>query len=371
MRVLIVEPDPTSAGHLAAFCHEHFGARCTVLRAREGREALDILQEQDCAIILSEEHLGSLRGIDMFRQARRLQPDAVRLLVSARLEEARMVEAINSGEVFRFVRKPWTGPELESSIRNALDWREHGQRMRGLLSELRDTHVELLRSISALERTQQQMIHVERLATVGRLASGIVHEVRNQLTSLLGVFAMLRHDEGTVASMADEGHRTVRQLVERISSIESFARGGSWVYDVEEVSVGELIDQVRALHDLEVGGPTFLLAMRPEVRGHRFRLDIDKVAHALLALLKEGQERLGGSVRMRASILPDASLELLFTGGDSAPRIRDSGVRRLHGIGADPAVDVVQMIAEAHGGELLLDPTGDPRDYARIALPRR
>ena len=370
LRVLLVEPDANSAVRLTAFCHEQFGARCHVVRATDGESALALLGEHDCALILSEEKLGGLRGIDMFRQARRLQPDAVRLLVTASLEESRMVEAINSGQIFRYISKPWTAAELESSVRNALDWREQGQKMRGLLAELRRTHMELLRSLSALERTQQQMIHVERLATVGRLATGIVHEVRNQLTSLLGVFAMLRHEEGEVAALADDGHRTVRQLVQRISSIESFARSGSWTYDMEDITVGELLDRVRSLHDLELAGPTFLLAMRPEVRAHHFRMDIDKVAHAALALLREGQERIGGKVRVRASIAPDAGLELIFSLGGGEPTLADSGLTRMSSLGADPAIDVVQMIVEAHGGRVDLHGLPESRDFARVMLPR-
>lgn len=370
LRILVVDQDPDGLDRLEAFLGDLFGDLCRVTRAGDTETALAALGADDHHLVIGEERIPG-GGVELFREARRLRPDAVRILVTEGLEESQFVAAINSGEVYRFVSKPWSGPDMEECIRNALDWRQHGRAMRLLLHEQRRTHLALLGSLSALERTQQQMIHVERLATVGRLTSGIIHEVRNQLTALLGVFATLRTADGRTGELAEEGHRLVRTLSARISTIESFARGGSWTYDMEDVAVGEVLEQVRSFHGLDGGAGGLVVAMRPEVGGHRFRLDAAKVAHAILALARVGQDRYGGGVRVRADIRGDASLVLLLSSGTPAPPPGQSGLLRIDRKELDPSLELVQMIVEAHGGQVVYEGLDDRRDFARIVLPRR
>jgi signal transduction histidine kinase len=304
-------------------------------------------------------------GIALLEEAHQSHRNAVRVLLGDGLSSETAAAAINSGQVYRILSPPYTDSVVERCVRNGLDWRQHGLAMRLLLDDQREVHLALASSLSALERTQRQMVHVERLATVGRLTSGIIHEVRNQLTGLMGVFDTIRYEGGPSTETAKRGYEVVKRLVARISSIESFARGGGWAYEMEDVSAGEVLDQLHALYRLEVGEPGLLVAAKPEVRDALFHVDAGKLVHVILALAQEGHDRFNAPINLRATLRSDDALQIVLQASASSPRPR---VRRPDE-GASPLRTVVQMIVEAHGGRLVdLDPDAR-REYVRITVP--
>ena len=316
-------------------------------------------------MIMSADGLPDGDGVSLLKEAHRTHHGAVRVLLGDELSSERAAEAINSGKVYRILTPPYTHNLVDRCIRNGLDWRQHGLAMRLLLDQQRAVHLALASSLSALERTQRQMVHVERLATVGRLTSGIIHEVRNQLTGLMGVFDTIRYEGGPATDTAKRGYDVVKRLVARISSIESFARGGGWAYEMTDVSAGELLDQLHALYRLEVGEPGLLVAAKPGVRETPFHVDAGKLVHAVLSVIQEGHDRFDASINLRASLRSDDSLQLVFQASSSSRRPRVDRPDETE----NPLRTVVQMIVDAHGGRLqALDP--DPRrEYARITLP--
>lgn len=334
-------------------------------RANTASEARSWMARGSYQMIMSADDLRDGDGVSLLKEAHRTHYGAVRVLLGDELSSERAAEAINSGKVYRILTPPYTHDLVDRCIRNGLDWRQHGLAMRQLLDEQRAIHLALASSLSALERTQRQMVHVERLATVGRLTSGIIHEVRNQLTGLLGVLDTIRYDGGPATDTAKRGYDVVKRLVARISSIESFARGGGWAYEMDDVSAGEILDQLHALYRLEVGEPGLLVAAKPEIRETLFHVDSGKVVHAVISVIQEGHDRFDASINLRASLRSDDSLQLVFQASSASPRPR---VRRPEHTD-NPLRTVVQMIVEAHGGQLQeLDP--DPRcEYARITLP--
>lgn len=343
--------------------YSHPGA--IVDRAETASEAHSWMARGPYHMVMSADELPDGDGVSLLREAHRAHSSAVRVLLGGELSSERACEAINSGKVYRILTAPYTHDQVERCIRNGLGWRQHGLAMSLLLKEQRELHLALAASLSALEKTQRQMVHVERLATVGRLTSGIIHEVRNQLTGLMGVLDTIRYDGGPASETAKRGYEVVKRLVARISSIESFARGGGWAYEMVDVSAGELLDQLHALYRLEVGEPGLLVAAKPEVREALFHLDAGKLVHAILAVVQEGHERFGSSIKLRVSLRSDDALQMVFQASSNAARTQTQPPDPQE----NPLTTVVQMIIDAHGGGLrALDP-GTMREYARIVLP--
>ena len=167
-------------------------------RASTASEARSWMARGSYHMMMSADRLSDEDGVSLLREAHKNDPSAVRVLLGGELSSELAAEAINSGKVYRILTPPYTHNLVERCIRNGLDWRQHGLAMSLLLKEQREVHLALAASLSALERTQRQMVHVERLATVGRLTSGIIHEVRNQLTGLMGVLDTIRYGYGRV-----------------------------------------------------------------------------------------------------------------------------------------------------------------------------
>ena len=74
---------------------------------------MEAMESRDFHLVLSELNLPGMGGIDLFQSARFQQPDAVRVLLTASVDETVVIDAINSGGVYRLLRKPWSDMEME------------------------------------------------------------------------------------------------------------------------------------------------------------------------------------------------------------------------------------------------------------------
>jgi response regulator RpfG family c-di-GMP phosphodiesterase len=83
-------------------------------------KALSILAERDFSVIISDQKMPEMLGLDFLIESRTLRPQASRILVTAVLALPTIVHAINKVEIFRFVAKPWLREELIATVRNAV-----------------------------------------------------------------------------------------------------------------------------------------------------------------------------------------------------------------------------------------------------------
>jgi diguanylate cyclase len=147
--LLVVDDEPYILATLAALLNAEF----EVVTAETTDKAKRILQEREVDIILSDQRMPNMSGVQLLEWTRKLAPKTVRLLMTgfAELEEA--VEAINRSQVFRYIFKPWRTEELLETLRSAaktfLLERSHEQ----LLEELRQLNLELEKRVQ--ERTRQ------------------------------------------------------------------------------------------------------------------------------------------------------------------------------------------------------------------------
>ena len=90
-----------------------------VVTANSAEEALHLLKQKDFKIILTDQRMPGMTGIELLRQARQLRPASVGLLLSAYLDSAVLADAINLGNVFGFVGKPWDQSDLHNRLISA------------------------------------------------------------------------------------------------------------------------------------------------------------------------------------------------------------------------------------------------------------
>jgi two-component system, NtrC family, response regulator AtoC len=116
--------------------------------AQGGQEALTVLASLDPAVIVSDQRMPGMSGIDLLRHAQRLRPDASGVLLTAYTDLPVLLEAINSGAVYRYVQKPWDSKELSIVLRQSIE-RFHATRENRRLRE------ELARYAGYLEAEQR------------------------------------------------------------------------------------------------------------------------------------------------------------------------------------------------------------------------
>jgi response regulator RpfG family c-di-GMP phosphodiesterase len=86
--------------------------------------AASILQEQQFSVVISDQHMPLVTGLEFLGQVRQIQPDATRILITGVLSLGTVIDAINKGEIYRFVVKPWLREELLATVKNAVQRHE-------------------------------------------------------------------------------------------------------------------------------------------------------------------------------------------------------------------------------------------------------
>ncbi len=126
----------------------------TALSVEEGRA---ILRERgdEIAVLISDQRMPTAYGNELLRYARDHHPTMVRMLTTAYSELGEAIEAINTGEIYRYITKPWDLENLRADLRNALE-----------LSTLRSERDEMLREKLAVQQQQLLASRVSQLATV-------------------------------------------------------------------------------------------------------------------------------------------------------------------------------------------------------------
>ena len=116
-RVLIVDDEEIV---LIALRETLLRAGYLVSTANDPLPALEMMQTQQFAVIISDQQMPSMTGLDFLTKAKTLQPDASRMLITAVLSLDTVIDAINRGEIYRFIIKPWLREELLVTVQNAV-----------------------------------------------------------------------------------------------------------------------------------------------------------------------------------------------------------------------------------------------------------
>lgn len=107
----------------------------TVHTANSGADALEILQQQDIDVIVSDERMPGMTGAEFLAEAKQRYPETIRIMLSGQADLDAVVKAVNDGEIYRFLFKPCQAEELITTINQALKHKELLDRSRWLLAE--------------------------------------------------------------------------------------------------------------------------------------------------------------------------------------------------------------------------------------------
>ncbi|MGB1033162.1 MAG: response regulator, partial [Flavobacteriales bacterium] len=84
-------------------------------------EAVQILEENDIQIVISDQKMPNLSGVEFFELINPDFPEPIRMLLTGYADIEAVIDAINKGQVFKYVSKPWNETELKITIDNACE----------------------------------------------------------------------------------------------------------------------------------------------------------------------------------------------------------------------------------------------------------
>lgn len=92
-----------------------------VFTAVTGQAALEIVKKHSIQVVISDQRMPEMRGIDLLREVKKISPHTVRILLTGYADLGAVMDAVNSGEVFRFIEKPWSNTRLKTTVESAAD----------------------------------------------------------------------------------------------------------------------------------------------------------------------------------------------------------------------------------------------------------
>ena len=221
-----------------------------IIVANSGEEALRVIQSNpDIGLIVSDQRMPGLTGVDFLAKAREIAPDALRILLTGYADINAVAEAINRGGAYRYITKPWKDQELIQIIGEAAQQyslRKENKRLQEIIKRKND---ELRKWNTQLESyVQEQTLEIqEKNKKLEHLNKNLKDNFRNSILAFSGLVELrdkrTANHSNNVAEIATKVARSM----------------GLPIHDLETITIAAL------LHDIgKIGIPDALLIQEVE-----------------------------------------------------------------------------------------------------------
>src|SRR5581483_8544962 len=143
-----------------------------VFTAPNAQAGLKLLEQHadEIGVLMTDQRMPGEKGVWLLERARQHRPRILRILVTAYSDMEAAISAVNSGAIYKYVSKPWDPPQLEITLKQALEF--------FMVQLERD---DLLREKMSVLRN---MMIADRVVSLGLLAAGLSHNIRNSLVAV-------------------------------------------------------------------------------------------------------------------------------------------------------------------------------------------
>jgi signal transduction histidine kinase len=226
--ILVVDDTPEVRQLIGEILSEH----SRVLYAADGEKGWEAVQRHRPDLVLSDVMMPRVDGYELCRRVKEDPATAAIpfMLLTARAQTSRKVEGLNIG-ADDYLVKPFNSDELLARVRALL-------RMRQLHVSLEEKHARLEQTLVELRETQSQLVHAEKMNSLGQLVAGIAHEINNAINAVCnGVPAiddrldrlqlLIDRELEEEAAAESEPHQDITQTMKTIRRLSSVVREGA------------------------------------------------------------------------------------------------------------------------------------------------
>lgn len=312
-----------------------------VFTADSAAKALELLEQRTFPVVVADQRMPGMTGSELFEVMRRKYPHTKRVMLTGYADPNAMLEAINQGQVYYFIKKPWERHVVLSVLTRAI--------------EAYDLSI-------ANTSLTDRLVVADRCAALGRSAARIAHEMGNRLC-MLPLLELIeeqyadRDDLVEAAAVARQAYERLTELVDEVKSFVRFEQGG---HEMLRISLSELVHELTAFlrYDNTLPSNRFSVRVQKEatVMGNRVKLQ-----QVLINLLKNAAHAIQGRDDGRVTLLVDADQSgATVTVEDNGCGMADDVAERIwepffttkgdegNGLG----LDIVKEIVKAHGGQI-------------------
>jgi len=371
--ILIVDDERPNLTVLRNFLESGY----RVHEAQSGREALEIAAAVELDVVIADQRMPEMSGVELLEELRHLKPDVAGIVLTGFTDPPALISAINRARVFRFLKKPWQPDDILEAVRQASEHVYQTRAIQRLVALLARRTQELDDSLGQVKNAQRQLLHMERLGTMGRLAAGVIHDLRNLMVSLGYIEGVLQQRQvaADVLETVHVGMQGVTNLIQTLEAMHQYARGGTLLLEkqllppltvIKDAVAIARMDLNYRMHKVELIVPDGL----PCVMGDRQKLTqvlVNLVRNALQATAQWRRVAIGAS-RVNGHVVFSVEDE-----GPGVPReMRDSlfqpfATGKVDGMGM--GLYMSKLIIDSHQGEIILldRPEGGSRFEVRLA----
>jgi len=250
------------------FADEAYGVTVAVTP----EQAMDILSREKIKVVLSDQRMPGITGIEFLNQVKTKYPDIVRILFTAYADLDATEAAINISEVYRFINKPWHPQELKTSVVGAIHFYDMVMENRRLFEETKTRNEELSEANSKLKE----------------FSSTLSHELRTPLASiktaldivLSGNAGKVGEEQRNFLSKAKSNVDRLGRLINNILDLAQMESGKSTL-NKEKQDINKVIRSVVETQETVARAKKIYLTMSLDPRIPEFFFDGDKIIQVL------------------------------------------------------------------------------------------
>lgn len=373
--ILYVDDDQENLRAFRRLFRKHYN----VLIAESGAEGLQLLEAHaPIPVIITDQRMPEMTGIEFLEQSIRISPASIRMIITGFTDVQALIDSINTGSVYRYITKPWDEQDLYVTIKRAVESYELKAHNAQLLVDLQRQNEALERSYQQLRETQDKLIESEKMASIGRLASRIAHELRNPIQGIRMGIEWLQQD-----LHQDQRFTTTLQHIDQeilsvntiIQDLLEYARDMKFEYAATD------------LHSL-LDGILFNLSEKLAERQIRVQTHYDEVGvvvadgirlrQALLNLVQNAIEAMPENGVLTLSVAPQDEQQIAICIQDTGCGMSQEQQQRIFepfyttkdkGVGL--GMSIVHKIIEAHGGTIQIESQEGQGTRFTLLLPRQ
>ena len=146
IQVLYIDDEDNNLSSFKASLRRDF----RVTTAIDGNEGLKLAEEVDFEVVIADQRMPGMTGVEFFEKLVKIKPDPIRILLTGYSDIASVIDAINKGEVYRFIDKPWNIEQIKNAIINAADIFYTRQELKEKNEKLRKANSEMNQFVYSL-----------------------------------------------------------------------------------------------------------------------------------------------------------------------------------------------------------------------------
>lgn len=197
-RILVVD-DSATVRRMFAKCLEY---QYECFEAESVQDALVVLRQKEFALVITDIIMPGMSGIELLRKIIETYPTTAVIVVSGVDRPQRALDAVRLG-AFDYLIKPCDLDVLELTVERALERRTLLNNAQRYKADLEARNNELVSGKAQLERLQEQIVHSEKMASLGQLAAGVAHELNNPVGFIYGNLDTLRNTVEELKELVD------------------------------------------------------------------------------------------------------------------------------------------------------------------------